>query len=927
MEQTLRITLGILAHVDAGKTTLSEALLYKTGELKKPGRVDHGDSFLDDSDIERNRGITVFSRQARFTIGRPEQSTEVTLIDTPGHVDFAAEMERALSVIDHALLVVSGSEGVQAHTRTLYRMLRERQIPTFIFVNKMDIAVRKPEDIIADMASELGAAAVDFSSRRRLDGGKLSENFIDDITLHSPELAELVLEREPDGDEDILTDSEIAETIESCEIVPCVFGSALKIEGIDDLLEVLGRYTLEPEYGSEFGARIYKIANAEDGSRLAFAKITGGSLRVRDIVKGHSAAAEWETKVNQIRLYSGSKFFTADEVTAGSVCALSGLAEALPGDGLGFEMPEDEATLKPFMLYTVSGPEGMDPYLVMKDIEKLAQEDPALGVSWRRDTGEIEIRLMGQVQLEVVSQLIHDRYGYDVTFGTGKVLYLETVTETFEGVGHFEPLRHYAEVHLIISPGERGSGVVINSITPEDELARNWQRLIMTHIDEKEHTGVLTGAPLTDVMITLAAGRAHDKHTNGGDFREATYRAVRNALMQARKAGAAALLEPWYEYDIELPSQNVGRAMTDIKQMGGSQSELEQNGDTSVIRGRVPASEIAGYQQTLTAYTSGLGRLGCSLAGYDLCHNEAEIIEASGYDPERDIDNPADSVFVSHGGSDIVKWEDVPEHMHLPSVLRRLRGASSDTQDPESAYSVYTEGGRILRGDEKERIAAAEKELRMIFERTYGPVRKTRGREARESRFGRNAKNRPGRNARERSFGMEAPEKTPEQQAADEKRNLEIKEKHLRRDRTASEQERPLYLIDGYNLIHADEYLKDLSARDMGAARDQLLERICNYSAYKGYETAVIFDAYNVAGGEGYEEDHLGVRVIFTAENEPADIRIGLITNSVKNRQIYVVSSDVLVQQDSFEHGALRISSREFIGMIAQAEEEIRSAL
>ena len=921
MDKTLRITLGILAHVDAGKTTLSEALLYKTGELRKIGRVDHGDSFLDDSEIERNRGITVFSRQARFSISGPERTCEVTLIDTPGHVDFAAEMERALSVIDHALLVVSGSEGVQAHTKTLFRMLRERQIPVFIFVNKMDIAVRSPEDIVSDMASELGAPITDFSPRRRIGaGGMLSDDFIDDITLHSPDLAEKVLEREAPEGEDILTDDEITDEIEECRIVPCIFGSALKLEGIEDLLDVLGRYTREPEYGSEFGARIYKIANAEDGSRLAFAKITGGTLKVRDTVIGHSASvkhsavsdeqpeADWESKVSQIRLYSGSRFTSADMVSAGSVCALLGLPEAGAGDGLGAESPAEEASLKAFMVYTVSGPEGMDPYLVMKDIEKLSREDPALNASWRQDTGEIEIRLMGQVQLEVISQMIHDRYGYDVTFGTGKVLYLETVSDTFEGVGHFEPLRHYAEVHLIISPGERGSGVVINSITPEDELARNWQRLIMTHIEEKEHAGVLTGAPLTDVMITLAAGRAHDKHTSGGDFREATYRAVRNALMQAREAGAAVLLEPWYEYDIELPSQHVGRAMTDIKQMGGTQEGLEQNGDVSALRGRVPASCIADYQQTLTGYTSGLGRLGCSLAGYDVCHDTEAVIEASGYDPERDTENPADSVFVSHGGTDIVKWDEVPAHMHIAGVLRNLRG-ESDTGS--GADPSYTPGSGILRGDEKERRAAAEKELRLIFERTYGPADKKRGKEARENRF-----------------GISKPEKTPQQQEADEKRNEEIREKHLRKERTAgAEQERPLYLVDGYNLIYADEYLKDLSKRDMGAARDQLLERLCNYSAYKGYETAVIFDAYNVAGGEGYEEDHLGLRVIYTAQDEPADIRIGLITNSVRNRQVYVVSSDVLVQQDSFEHGALRISSKEFIRMISQAEEEIRSSL
>ena len=745
-----RITLGILAHVDAGKTTLSEAILYRTGELRKIGRVDHGDAFLDDSEIERNRGITVFSRQALFTAVSGDVATEFTLIDTPGHVDFAAEMERALSVLDYALLVVSGSEGVQAHTRTLYRLLLDRGIPVFVFINKMDIAVRQKEDILAELADELGCGPVDFSGV--LEGADAAglEKFIDDITLHSPELADMVLEGELEGAPD---DESIADAVRRCEIVPCIFGSALKLEGIEDLLEILSRFTIMPEYSDEFGARIYKTAAGDDGSRLVFAKITGGTLRARDTVTVHHRVQgreqeDSETKINQIRIYSGSRFTSVNEAEAGTVCALTGLPDVMPGDSLGAEMPTADPVIRPFMVYTVSGPAGMDPYLVMKDLEKLDQEDPSLSVRRIQETGETEIRLMGQVQLEVLTAMIKDRYGYDVTFGSGKVLYLETVTDVFEGVGHFEPLRHYAEVHLIVEPGEPGSGVVISSITPEDELARNWQRLILTHIDEKEHRGVLTGAPVTDVRITLAAGRAHDKHTSGGDFREATYRAVRNALMQARAAGAAALLEPWNEYEIELPSQAVGRAMTDIQQMGGTQESLEQDGDTSRIRGRVPASEIAGYQQTLISYTSGTGRLTCTPAGYAPCHDSDRVIEESGYDPERDIDNPADSVFVSHGGSDIVKWDEVPEHMHIGSVLRRYRNTGSTDSAYGAAGGLYTDdasdrggytgsvnGGRSD-SEARKRQLAAEKELRMIFERTYGPAKERTGRSARENRFG-----------------------------------------------------------------------------------------------------------------------------------------------------------------------------------------------
>ena len=981
MSENKRITLGILAHVDAGKTTLSEALLYRTGEIIKPGRVDHGDTFLDDTEIERNRGITVFSRQAGFRAG----STDVTMIDTPGHIDFAAEMERALSVIDYALLVVSGSEGVQAHTRTLYKMLCERGIPVCVFVNKMDIAVRPKEDIISEMNTELGGVMkadpghgggmVDFSSiaachadgsdgagkpsdasASGTDEGSFTESFIDDITLYSPELAEQYLEQGS------LTDRDIAEAVRRREIVPCIFGSALRAEGIGGLLEVLDRFTLEPEHGEEFAAKVYKIADAEDGSRLAFARITGGTLRVRDTVRGRHAGGrrlgqgqtgaeapvlsgeeaeasfDWESKVTQIRIYSGSKFVTADEAGPGMVAALTGLPEARPGDGLGAESPAEDTEIKAFMVYTVIGPEGMDPYLVMKDMEKLAQEDPALSVRWLQESGETEIRLMGQVQLEVLTRLIKDRFGYGVTFGSGKVLYLETVTDTFEGVGHFEPLRHYAEVHLIVEPGARGSGIVISSITPEDELARNWQRLIMTHIDEKEHRGVLTGAPLTDVRITLGVGRAHDKHTSGGDFREAVYRAVRNALMQARAAGKTVLLEPWFEYEMVLPSQAVGRAMTDIRQMGGTQDGLDQNGDVSRISGRVPASAIAGYQQVLTGYTAGMGRLACTPAGYDLCHDQDKVIEESGYEPERDVDNPADSVFVSHGASDIVKWDKVPEHMHLGSVLRRVRSAGqSDGYGYRGPDILRGPGTGILSGDDKERKAAAEKELKEIFERTYGPAKADRRKDARETRYGR------GRGKDARSGGDEWDfEKDPEQKARDEARNQEIREKHTRSGaqgssgsggrggtsgRKGSEAEKPLVVIDGYNLIHADEYLTALAAIDMGAARDQVLERLCNYAAYKGHELVVVFDAYNVSGGEGYEEDHLGVRVLYTSENEPADIRIGLITGSVKGRQIYVVSSDVLVQQDSFEHGALRISSKEFMSMLTLAEQEIRASL
>ena len=893
---TKKITLGILAHVDAGKTTLSEALLYLTGEIRKPGRVDHGDAFLDDDPIERNRGITIFSRQARFCIrdaGSPE--TEVTLIDTPGHVDFAAEMERSLSVLDYALLVISGSEGVQAHTKTLFRLLKEREIPVFAFVNKMDIAVRKKEDILRELASDLDAGLVDFSG-----AAERTEEFTDAVTLYSPELAEIVLEG------DVLSDDDIAAAVLKGELVPCMFGSALKMEGIDGLLEVLGRYTGEPERGTQFGARVYKTAASDEGERLCFIKVTGGELKVKDKVKINSALGDedCEEKVNRILLFSGSRCVSVDSAAAGTVCAVTGPARALPGDGLGAEPPLSGFSIRPFMVYSVQGPDGMDPYLLMKDLKLLAEEDPMLNVS-RNPDGSIDIRLMGQVQLEVLQTMIKDRFGYDVSFGAGSVLYLETISGKYEGVGHFEPLRHYAEVHLILEPGERGSGVVITSTVSEDDLALNWQRLIMTHLYEKEHAGVLTGAPLTDVRITLAAGRAHEKHTVGGDFREATYRAVRNALMQARADGRAVLLEPWCEYEIELPARSVGRAMTDIRQMGGTQDGLEQSEDSAKIRGRVPAAGISGYQLILSGYTSGTGRLSCTPCGYDECHDPAAVIEEKGYDPERDVENTADSVFVNHSGSDIVKWDEVPEHMHIGSVLKK------ETGSPTYGYVPRRNAGSTGLSDVKEeakRRIAAEKELQSIFERTYRTAKKTRHRDARSSDY------------------RNKPVLTEEEAAKNEARNQEIKARH--EHKTDSREDKPvMILIDGYNIIFADEYLKDLFARDGGSARDQLLDRLSNYAGYTGYEVTAVFDAYNVPMGEVREEQRNGVRVVFTAENEPADIRMGIMTAAAGDRRIYVVSSDNLVQQDAWTHGALRISSREFLAELSRTEQEIREHL
>lgn len=859
-----RITIGITAHVDAGKTTLSEAMLYLAGELSRPGRVDHGTAFLDDDPIERERGITIFSRQARFDLGK-----EVTLIDTPGHVDFSAEMERSLWVLDYGLLVISGSEGVQAHTKTLARMLKERGIPIFVFVNKMDIAIKSKEELTAAIKSELEIPAVDFSG-----ADARTEEFIDDATLTSQGLSEAVLENMSKDAPEMLADDQISKAIAQGEVVPVIFGSALKMDGVSELMDAIRRYTKMPEYGEAFGARVYKTMTGKDGEKLSFIKITGGSLKVKDTVTIKNGGKEEvaEAKINQIRLYSGGRFQTVDAAGPGTMCAVTGSGSLLPGAAFGAESPVTEYSSEPFMVYSVMVPGEVNVHDAMEDIKTLAAEDPALGASWSDDGSEILIKIMGEVQLKVLQQIIKERFGYDVSFGQGKVLYLETITDTYEGVGHFEPLRHYAEVHLVIEPGERNSGVVITSDVAEDELALNWQRLIWTHLEEKAHRGVLTGSPLTDVHISIAAGKAHLKHTEGGDFREATYRAVRNALMQAKRDGKVMLLEPWCEYEIALPAKDMGRAATDIKQMGGSQDSMEQRDDATIIKGKVPAAKIQPYRQVLTGYTSGEGRIQITRCGYEAAVDAEKIIEEIGYDAERDTDNPADSVFVNHSGSDIVKWDEVPEHMHLASVLSKEKGEKAESRE------------------EAKQRTAVEKDLKKIFEMTYG---------------------------------KEKPKIYKERKIITSE---EIKARPAKKAKP-KEEKSPLLLIDGYNLIFADPELKELAGRDMGAARDSLIERLENYAGYTGMEVRIIFDAYNVVPGEGSRESYTGVDAIYTAAGELADVKIGQMAKAEKDRRIYVVSSDRLVQQDAWMRGAMRISAGELLNIIRDTEEEIRSEL
>ena len=866
-----KLTMGMLAHVDAGKTTLSEGLLYRSGEIRKLGRVDHGDSYLDGNSVERNRGITVFSKQARFQAG----NTEITLLDTPGHVDFSAEMERVLSVIDLGVLILSAPDGIQSHTETLWKLLQQRNIPVMVFVNKMDLAVREKETIIQELMDAFGSGFVDFSRDRQ------GEDFIDDITLALPELADKVL-----MDQDI-TDEDLILPLEQRRLYPCIFGSALKMQGLDCLTDCLDRYTREPEYDDRFGAKVFKVSRDERGERLAFIRLTGGKLTVRTTLQGTDSQGEpWEEKVNQIRFYSGMKYRSAEEAEAGMVCAVTGLSKVIPGDALGSADPDHREILEPFMTYRVQVPEGLDSHQVLRHFRELEEEDPKLYVNWSDETKEISIRLMGQIQLEVLQSMLEERYGYRVTFGTGQILYQETIDNTVEGVGHFEPLRHYAEVHLILEPGERGSGVVNNSTLSEDILLRNWQRLILSNLEQKKHRGVLMGAPLTDVKITLAAGKAHEKHTSGGDFREAACRAVRNGLMKAE----SVLLEPWFTFRIEVPTPYVGRVMTDVQQMGGHLGDLEQRGDRSILPGEAPAGELIDYPLTLTSFTGGQGRIHCTLKGYERCHNTEEVLKAQGYDPARDLENPADSVFVSHGSTSIVPWDQVEERMHLPSALRSTHPEESVTD---------------LRREHLRRSIASDEELRAIFERTYGKSKKVLHRGPIERRT-----------------------KQDEISAEAQERNLEIRERHRKKRERTGESLPDLLILDGYNLINCSQELRELANNNLGAARQQLIDRLINYQGYMGCQLVVVFDAYLVPYGKGSRESRHGVEIIFTREEEPADILIGkMVDDEGGARSVRVVSSDALVQQNALGHDAARISSREFLEELAAVEADIRNLL
>lgn len=846
-----RIVIGITAHVDSGKTTLAEAMLYRTGMIRKRGRVDNGDSALDTDSIERGRGITIFAHQAELEIG----DTKISLLDTPGHIDFSAETERTMRVLDYAVLVISGTDGVQSHTSTLWKLLRQYEVPVFIFVNKMDLIGADRNSVLDGLRQRLSPDIADFSG----DDDSISEA----AAVCSEALMEKYLS---DGR---LEDSDIINAIAERRIFPCCFGSALKMEGVDGFLEILDRFTAEPVRQEEFGLRVYKISYDPKGSRLTHIKVAGGTLKMRDELKYNDADGNEITgKISSLRIYSGEKFRTAEIAEAGQICAVTGLPGTYAGQGIGSVRNSERAYLEPVMTYRAVFPPEISPYDALKDMRRLEDEDPQLHILWNEQLREIHIQLMGAVQLEVMTEMIKQKFGYSVMFEDGAVAYRETIRAAVEGVGHYEPLRHYAEVHLLIEPLERGSGIQIASSCSEDVLDRNWQRLILTHIAEKEHIGVLTGSPLTDVKITLAAGRAHLKHTEGGDFRQATYRAVRQGLRSAE----SILLEPYYNYEIEVPAVSVGRTISDLQHMSAEFEPPETIGDTAVITGIAPVSELNGYQSELIGYTKGSGRMSCTVAGYWECHNAEKVIEQIGYDCDGDIENSADSVFCSHGAGYVVKWDEVPEHMHLPSCLAHEE-SESDVQRHE----------RVRRFVES---AVSDEELMEIFQMTYGK-----------------------------------PDIDP--------RRAFKKTKAVKPDTKAvslPDYEGPDYLlVDGYNIIFAWDDLKKIAAENLDAARAELIKRMCSYQGYAGCELIVVFDAYRVKGRHRDVEKYYNISIVYTKESETADSYIERVSHELsKKHRVRVATSDGIEQMIILGNGAMRISAAEFRERCDAADKAIR---
>ena len=851
MEKTKKLAVGILAHVDAGKTTLAEGILYKTGQIRKAGRVDHKDAFLDTEELEKARGITIFSKQAVLKLNE----TEVTLLDTPGHVDFSAEMERTLQVMDYAVLLISGANGVQGHVETLWRLLARYEIPVFLFINKMDQPGTDAEKLLEELQSRLSEHCLNFS--QDLQNAELLE----ELAMCDEDVLEQYLETGSVEEDQIRT------MIAERKVFPCCFGSALKMEGVTEFLKILDRFTKTPEYGGDFGARVFKISRDTAGNRLTHLKITGGVLKVKQMLG--------EEKADQIRIYSGAGYTMVQEAPAGTICAVTGLNSTFSGQGIGNETEAEKPVLEPVLTYRIELPPDCDVHQMLGKLRQLEEEIPELHIVWNERLAEIHAQVMGEVQIEILKSLIHERFGEWVEFGAGNIVYKETIADVVEGVGHFEPLRHYAEVHLLMEPLERGSGVVIDTQCSEDVLDKNWQRLIITHLLERDHRGVLTGAPITDIKITLAAGRAHQKHTEGGDFRQATYRAVRQGLRMAQ----SVLLEPYYKFRLEVPQQMIGRAMTDIEKMQGTFDTPDTTGEMSVLQGIAPVSTMQGYQKEVLAYSKGMGRLFTTLNGYDICHNEEEIIEASGYDPDRDLENPCGSVFCSHGAGYNVAWNEVPEHMHLESVLAK--------EIEEEEFDELTQRRAYI---EEESIDTEE--IDRILEQTFyaNQHNKSKWKKKKTARL--------------------------------------VQDYHTSAEKSSVKRDmsKKYLLVDGYNIIYAWDDLKELLDTNVDAARGKLLDEMSNYQGMKGMELIVVFDAYRVKGHETEITDYMNIHVVYTKEAETADQYIEKFAHTHGRKyDVTVATSDGLEQIIIRGQGCRLLSARELKRDYEEAKAQIRT--
>lgn len=848
------ITVGILAHVDAGKTTLSESMLYESGAIRSMGRVDNRDAFLDTDEQERARGITIFSKQAVLDY----KDVHVTLIDTPGHVDFSAEMERALWIMDYAILVISGSDGVQGHTKTLWRMLRQYQIPVMVFINKMDQPDTDESLLMTELQKEFGNCCVDFSAEK-------NEAFYESVAVCN----EILLEEYLSGafEHDGIPTERMRELVKEQSLVPCFFGSALKNQGVADFLEGMTNLMDCPLAGTQQGARIYKIGRDSQGNRLTYLKVTGGILKVKDFIG--------EEKINQIRIYSGDKYEAVGQAEPGMVCAVTGLLNSYPGQGVGIEKNADLPMLEPVLTYTVGLPEDMDCGRMLPLLQQIEEEEPELQVEWQEETDTIQIKMMGPIQIQVLQKQIFERFRVWVTFENGKIVYKETIENKVEGVGHFEPLRHYAEVHLLLEPGEPGSGMEYSLMCSEDVLDKNWQRLILTHLEEREHAGVLTGSPITDVKITVVGGRAHTKHTEGGDFRQATYRAVRQGLMQAK----SHLLEPYYEFSMELPLENLGRAMTDVENLHGTANPPIIENERAVLTGKAPVSLMQDYQIEMNAYTKGQGILNCSLAGYGPCHNEEEILEQFHYNPDNDMRNPTGSVFCAHGAGFIVPWDQVKDYMHVDSVLQPQRKSFQQEVDSE----IAARKAHLFEG-----VIDEEQIEEIIQNSSHKNQRKTKHYQ--------------------------------------KKRNSVSD--HAYKGTAKPKYQTKYMIVDGYNILHAWDDFNCLLEDNLDGARARLMDILCNYQAYKKCELILVFDAYKVKGNIGEMFDYHNIHIVYTKEAETADTYIEKLTHQMaKDYYVTVATSDGLVQLITRGQNCVIMSARELREEIERINEEIRSYL